>query len=80
MRLYKEDNPLRVYIDAPHTEVVGLITLITSKFYKETDYSKEDDLRSFIFIGEQGRPYFPAGLIHIIVSIAASAGIRGDEL
>lgn len=79
MRLYREGNPLRVYIDAPYTEIVSLSSYITSQYYEEPEYPRDDELRTFIFTDdESGKSYFPSGLIDIVVGVATRLGLQVD--
>lgn len=75
MRLYKkEEKPLRIYIEGDKLDVQRLLLSLNRRFYKETEYSREDDLDNIVFVEEE-EYYFPSGLLAIVVSEIKSLGI-----
>lgn len=78
MRLYKKDDkPLRVYIEGEDLDIQRLLLSLNKRFYKETEYSKEDDLDNIIFT-EDEEYYFPSGLLAIVVAEIKSLGISHE--
>lgn len=77
MRFYTvEDHPLRIYIESNERELYLLMSSLQTKFYRETEYSNEDDLRNIIFIDEvSGKPYFAKGLSSVISAEASRLSI-----
>lgn len=75
MRLFqKKDKPLRIYLEGDSTSLTRLLLSLNSKFYYETDYSKEDDIDNIIFC-EDDEFYFPVGILSIITSELTSLAI-----
>ena len=67
--LLKEDHPLRVYLEGDPREMSLLSSHLRSMFYRETDYSTEEDVDNIIFLEEIDKKkyyYFPRGLYHIV--------------
>lgn len=68
MRLYKkEDKPLRIYLEGDLYDMQRLLLSLNSKFYRETEYSKEDDVDNIIF-EDSGEYYTPYGLLSIVIA------------
>ena len=71
---YKEDHPLRIYMEGDPVDLERIVQTLRSMFYEETEYSKDEDVDNIVFMDGDSL-YFPRGLYHIVVGILARSKI-----
>lgn len=61
MRVYKEDNSLRVYVDCTQEERVKLFKVLINEFYYDVDISTLEDPLMLFFV-DNNRVFYPEGI------------------